>query len=214
MKKICLLILLAGLSACAVVPDEIAVNEGAQLVNFESVSTLDLKPPQSGQMARWGGEIVKVENKPDHSEIEIVFYDAQNTGKPNIGKNSPGRFIAVVPGFIDPLVIESGRLITVVGNIGNNIQGQIGEQNYRYPSIETQGYYVWQKTSEVEIEGHYTPSIYGPRTAHRGFSKYGWITPWYDPFWQFPTRQRVRVKHKDGGAIGERVKDDKENDDQ
>jgi len=202
-----------GLSACKIVPDEIAVNSDAQLVAFESIDTQQNVPAQSGQLARWGGEIVKVENKAEHSEIEIVFYDERSTGKPNVGGNSPGRFIAVVPGFIDPLVIESGRLITVLGSVGDNVQGRIGEQDYRYPSIYTEGYYVWQKTSEFDVEGHHNlrSSIYGHPHLHRGYTRYGWITPWYDPFWHFPTRQRVTVRHRDGGAVGGRVEDNPSN---
>lgn len=206
MKKAYLLLLLMGLGACSIVPDEIAVNPDTQLVNFESVNTQNKTPTQSGLTARWGGEIVKVENKPEHSEIEIVFYNERSSGKPNVGANSPGRFIAIVPGFIDPLVLEAGRLITVVGNVGDTVQGQIGEQNYRYPTIDTQGYYVWQKTSEYEVETpHFNSAIYGPPFAHRGYTKYGWITPWYDPFWHFPMRQRVIVRHQDGAAVGGRV---------
>jgi len=43
-----------------------------------------------------------------------------------------------VAGFIDPLVFEKGRLITFLGELGEPLEGIIGEQTYVLPSFVSQ----------------------------------------------------------------------------
>jgi outer membrane lipoprotein len=164
------------ITGCAIVPNEIDVNESEKLVSFEAVSKDKENLSAKGEKARWGGKIVSVVNKKDVSEIEIVYFPENRYGKPVTGDDSSGRFKAVVEGFIDPVVFESGRLITVVGEVGDITLDIIGEQEYQYPTLKAQGYYMWKEKRPMEA---YAFSPFGFRPGfHPGF-----FYPWYDPFW-------------------------------
>ncbi|MFC3120548.1 Slp family lipoprotein [Agaribacter flavus] len=198
MKTLGILICILGLSACSTIPQEISVNENAKLIHYTNIDTSQASPTQKGELARWGGKIVGVENKKDVSEIEVVLFPEGNAGKPNVGGESPGRFKAVVEGFVDPLVFETDRLITVVGKVGDFSQGLIGEQNYTYPTVDAVGYYMWKKTEEVQVDNiGFSPFLYS-RHYRRNF-----FNPWYDPFGGH--RERYRVIYNGGHSQGKKV---------
>lgn len=204
------------LSACTVVPDPIDVADNTNLVSFEeaSASIVSVGPIASGQplvlasgqKARWGGKIVSVVNKQDVSEIEVVFFPENSFGKPITSMPSAGRFKAVVDGFVDPLVFEPGRLITVVGELTDSQVGVIGEQEYTYPTINAKGYYMWKETTDVNVEiDTFAFSPFGYRAGfHRNF-----FNPWYDPWLRNHQRGRIRVDKYDGHSQGGTVKPSK-----
>jgi outer membrane lipoprotein len=153
-----------------------------------------------GEKARWGGRIVSVENKQDASEIEVIFFPAGLNGKPRTGEESEGRFKAIVPGFVDPLVFEKDRLITIVGNVSEPATGIIGEQAYTYPTLNAVGYYMWKQSSDLEVRNvGYQPFFFGSP-----FYRMGWSS-WYDPWGPSFHRSRVRVIEHNGHSQGSRV---------
>jgi outer membrane lipoprotein len=206
--------MLLALSACSVVPDPIQVTDENVLVPFDTVMNDPQASNVAGQSARWGGRIVGVENKKEVSEIEVVFFPDSSTGKPRIGQESTGRFKAVVEGFVDPLVFVQGRLITVVGEVTAPLTGIIGEQEYTYPTLNAQGYYMWKQTTEVDVDqigfvpfharGFRGNVFYGNPYLISPFYRNAW-SPWFDP-WGPGFRSRVRVTHNVGHSQGATVK--------
>ena len=164
------------ISGCTMVPEQIDVAENQNLVSFETLSKDKSNNSVKGEKARWGGKIVSVTNKKDVSEIEIIYFPENRFGKPITGDESSGRFKAVVDGFIDPIVFEQGRLITVVGEVGDMQMDIIGEQEYQYPTLSAQGYYMWKESRAAEAYA------FSPFFFRAGFHP-GFFNPWYDPFW-------------------------------
>ncbi|WP_229333442.1 Slp family lipoprotein [Glaciecola sp. MH2013] len=164
------------LAGCAVYPDQIDVADDVNLVSYEQI--LNGESAGTGSMARWGGEIVAVENKADYSEIEILHYQNNHYGKPRATAQSAGRFKVRVRDFIDPLVFSKGRLVTFIGEIGEPAEGVIGEQTYVYPVLLADGYHMWKKTQDYDIAAfHFSPFspfwAFGPRFGyHRGWRFY------------------------------------------
>jgi outer membrane lipoprotein len=201
---------LATLGGCTVVPKPIDVAKNESLIPFEQVSaqTQTLEASQQtapltaqGEKARWGGKIVSVENKKDVSEIEVVFFPENSFGKPRTGEPSAGRFKAVVKGFVDPIVFEQGRLITVVGEVGDIQTGLIGEQSYQYPTLNALGYHMWKQTTDVEVDTF----AFAPFGYYAGYNR-SFFSPWYDP-WHFRSyRQRLRFTHNNGHQQGATVR--------
>ena len=212
-KVLSLFALIFAVSACSVVPEPIQVADENTLVPFEDVFNNLESDAQVGKKARWGGRIVAVENKKDVSEIEVVFFPESSVGKPRIGEESGGRFKAVVDGFVDPLVFEQNRLITVVGEVGKAQTGIIGEQDYTYPTLNALGYYMWRQTTEVDVDqigfvpfngrGFYGSAFFGSPFYVSPFYRHAW-SPWYNP-WGPNLRTRVRVIHNDGHTQGAKV---------
>jgi outer membrane lipoprotein len=177
------------LSGCAVYPDQINVDDEANLVSYQDIVNGNVTGV--GSKARWGGEVVAVENKADYSEIEILFFNNNHYGKPRSTAESAGRFKVRVRDFIDPLVFSQGRLVTFVGELGEPTEGLIGEQRYVYPVLLADGYHMWKQTKDYEISSfHFSP-----------FSPFWAVSPGfrYHRGWRFYEHGgTVRVKVKDG----------------
>jgi outer membrane lipoprotein len=215
-KQLAMLVMLTSLSACTIVPEQIDVAQETKLIPFDLVnaSAISVGPSlddeqQSqassslvGGKARWGGKIVSVVNKKDVSEVEVVFFPENRFGKPLTSMASSGRFKAIVEGFVDPLVFEQSRLITVVGMVSDSQKGIIGEQEYLYPTLNAKGYYLWKESTDVRVEiDSFAFSPFGYRSSFN----HSFFNPWYDPW--LLNRQRGRVKvyryngHSQGGSV-------------
>lgn len=96
-----------------------------------------------GTTVRWGGVIAKVENKTTQTWIEIISYQLKKRGRPLLGNQSAGRFIASYDGFVDPLIYTEGREITVAGTISGKTDKSIGEFVYSYPIVTVTASHLW-----------------------------------------------------------------------
>ncbi len=115
MKKLVLVSLIFVLGACANRPPAPISEVPHDNPSLRQVR-LDIDA-YLGRDVRWGGIINGVENRSDGTWIEIVRYDLRDDGRPREGGKSDGRFIASFGDFVDPVVYEAGRPLTVVGRI-------------------------------------------------------------------------------------------------
>ncbi|MFC4699768.1 Slp family lipoprotein [Glaciecola siphonariae] len=199
-KYFAILAALATLSACSMVPEPIQIADNTPLMSFDKVINSDDALSAQGEKARWGGRIVSVQNKKDVSEIEVIYFPEGHNGKPKTDQQSEGRFKAIVPGFVDPLVFEKDRLITIVGNVSAPEVGIIGEQNYTYPTLNAAGYHMWKQSTDIEVRNvGYQPFFYASPFYNRGWS--AWHNPWRPNYY----RSRLRVSkyngHSQGGSV-------------
>jgi outer membrane lipoprotein len=190
-----LAILIVG---CAIVPEQIEVADDENLVSFESI--INGSETGQGTKARWGGEIVSVENKKEYSEIEILQYPNNHYGKPRSNLDSEGRFKVQVAGFLDPLVFKAGRLITFIGELGEPTEGVIGEQTYVYPVLLASGYYMWKETEDYRVSGIF----YSDLSPYWGF---GLRRDYWRPYGFYHSRATIRVQTNSSksGATGARA---------
>ena len=127
-----------------------------------------------GQRVRWGGEIAKVDNRPDHTLVEVVSRPLEKGGRPRSSDATGGRFLARIPGFIDPAVYKADRLFTVTGTVTGSVVRKVGEYPYRYPVVDVESYHLWEPLTPAY--GYPYPGPYRP------WYPYGWYDPlWYDP---------------------------------
>ncbi len=139
-------------------------------IRFESATHLPLQQavqqPEAhkGTSVRWGGLVARVENRPEDTLVEIVGQPLDSMGRPETTDSTGGRFIALVPGFLDPVIYEPGREITVVGALGDAIAGKIGDHNYKFPVVISSGYHLWQERPDYYYVGvpysHWDPFWY------------------------------------------------------
>ncbi len=116
-----------------------------------------------GQSIRWGGEIIAIENKPDHTQIIVLSKPLDKDGEPQSTQKHHGRFIAQVKYFLEPSRYTAGREITVVGKYTHTIERMIGEYPYRYPVVMAEHLHLWPEP--VKHDPDY------------------WYDPWYDPWY-------------------------------
>ena len=92
MKKIILLAVCLLLVACASKPPAAISKNPPENLTLTRVR-MDIER-YIGSEVRWGGVSSKVENKSDHTWIEIVRQNLQDNGRPRSSGKSDGRFIA------------------------------------------------------------------------------------------------------------------------
>lgn len=150
------------LGACSSVPKELAYEPENQLVAYQpALGGMEGKP------ARWSGVIAAVHNKADQSVIEMVYLPLKSNGVPEQTEQSQGRFLAIMRGFIDPVLYAKGRSLTVLGTITQPVDSQIDEHQYRFSVLNVTGSKLWPPVKEVEV-----------RYIDRDFDD-----PFYDPVW-------------------------------
>jgi len=124
------------------------------------------------QKVRWGGVILRTENKQNASWLTIVAFPLTDSGQPRLYDQSTGRFIAVSNDFLEPLTYSSAREITVTGTLVRTETSPVGEFPYAYPVIQVADYYLWPESPKVDP----------------GYPPYWWYDPWYSP-WYGPHHQ-------------------------
>lgn len=137
-------VLLAGCASA--VPERIRT-EPADAPGLAAV--LNAPAHYIGKTMRWGGVIVALSNRAEETRIEIVAKPLASSGGVKPSDKSPGRFIARVPGFLDPAVYVPTRLITVVGSLEGSEQGRIGDYPYAFPVVKVEAHYLWPRVEPV-----------------------------------------------------------------
>ncbi|HFE48581.1 MAG TPA: hypothetical protein ENJ21_04625 [Chromatiaceae bacterium] len=101
----------------------------------------------AASLVQWGGSIITTKNLPNGTQLEVLAYPLNGSGKPRTGESPAGRFIAFSPSFLDPLEYRSGRLVTVSGRIRGLVAAKVGEADYRYPEVEVESLFLWPRVS-------------------------------------------------------------------
>jgi len=127
-----------------------------------------------GQNVRWGGTIVKVENRENESWIEVVGKPLGYYGRPDESDRSLGRFLVRIEGFVDPAIYREDRDLTIFGTLEGRVTGRIDEHAYSYPLVRAKSYYLW---TEYYARTRY-PYRYYYYPYHYRFH-YGYHYPFY-----------------------------------
>ncbi len=91
----------------------------------------------------WGGRIVKVTNLADRTEVELLAYPLDRSQRPQPDNPAAGRFIAVVPGYLEPLNYPPGRPMTISGRIKGTRASKVGDADYVFPLVSVDDYHLW-----------------------------------------------------------------------
>ncbi len=134
-------VMLVWLAGCAsgvpvVIRDGIATSPGLAEVQAQPAQYL-------GQRVRWGGSILKVRNRSETTEIEVLAKPLDRFGEPNTEVGGIGRFIVEFAGFKDPSDYPLDRLLTVVGTITKVEVRPVGDFPYNYPVVASETQHLW-----------------------------------------------------------------------
>lgn len=158
----CTLALAVLLAGCATYPEVVRVSDESMLVSYAAVTQNKV---QQGT-ARWSGVIASVKNNATNTRLEIVYFPAAAGGRPQVSDQTPGRFVAYVKGFVDPLVYAQGKPITVLGQLASPESGHVEQYQYLFPVIQDATVYLWPKKQErVEVD---TFPMWDPYWGMRG----------------------------------------------
>ncbi len=125
-----------------------------------------------GQRVRWGGTIAEIDNAVDHTLVYVVARELHDSGRPTRNDASTGRFVAVLEGFHDPVILAPGRELTAVGELQEATRATVGEFDYLYPVVRAELHRLWPRREPR----HY---------HHHHYHPYYYHDPWY-PYHYFP----------------------------
>jgi outer membrane lipoprotein len=170
-----LLLLSILISACSSMP---TVLKNAPAVDVNLGEVLGNANRYRGTPVRWGGTIIEVENEADVTEIQVLYYPLDKSGRPRLDKKTQGRFIVQSPNFLDPAIYKKDSEITVTGNIKGEVERSIGKKMLALPLVEIGNIYLWP-------EEDYRDVYYGPYMGYYPYyyypySRFGYYYyPWY-----------------------------------
>ena len=93
----------------------------------------------------WGGVIVATTNLKDTTQLEVLAYPLDSDMWPRQSNPPLGRFLAVHPGYLEPVDFAAGRVVSMVGTLAGTREGVIGEMRYTYPLLNIDQLHLWPR---------------------------------------------------------------------
>lgn len=116
----------------------------------------------SGSEVRWGGHIISVHNQAESTLIEVLSRKLSKNGKPVSDSKSRGRFMARIPGFLEPQEYPKDRLLTVTGKMDEVMEQAVGSYPYPYPVVDVEAYHLWPEVQSYSHRRYYYDPFYDP----------------------------------------------------
>lgn len=91
----------------------------------------------------WGGKILDVRNRADTTEVQVIAYPIDAAQRPDQRAPTEGRFIVVLPGYVEPLDFPAGRFLTVRGHLDGTRVGRVDDHDYVYPLLRRDALHLW-----------------------------------------------------------------------
>ena len=149
-KILLLTFLISLLSGCVSTP---VFDTSAVAKSLTPQSVIAEPAGSRGQTVLWGGTILDIQNLKDSTRIEVLAYPLGSSQRPVTGSKPLGRFIIHQQGFLEPATYSQGRLISVVGSVGESQSGNVGESAYTYPVINAGQLHLWPPASNQTRTG-------------------------------------------------------------
>ncbi len=182
MKKPLVIILACFiLYSCVPILSEQYMKQG---IYNDPISEIKQKPVSSrGKLYILGGIIVKTTVTKKGSLIEALFVPVNSRGYLKGLRATDGRFLALYKGkeFLDPLIFDKKREITLAGEFIEMRRGKIDEADYTYPFFEIKEIYLWQELPERDYY-NYPPYPYPHWNYRNRF--HDPLYP-YNPWWYY-----------------------------
>ncbi len=150
-----LMTLLLFLIGCSGLPTKMRGNNYSRL-NLSTVKTNILA--YQHQAFRWGGTVIKVLNKKNSSQIQLLYYPVSRYGRPLIEQKTEGRFAITSPLFLDPAIYKEGTEITVTGILSGEIKQKIGKKILTLPLLTVNNIHIWPDRQRIDEQAYpYSP---------------------------------------------------------
>ncbi|HET9835958.1 MAG TPA: Slp family lipoprotein [Rhodanobacteraceae bacterium] len=104
----------------------------------------------------WGGRVVTVRNFPDHSEVEMLDYPLDSSQRPRVNETAAGRFIALMPGYVESMDYPEGTLMTLRGTLAGTRAGKVGNADYVFPLVQVAQSHRWTPREMEQGKSHFS----------------------------------------------------------
>ena len=171
------------LSGCASLAPQNESSTTAESATTPAIADV-LEQPDGFQdsAVHWGGTIASVEFKDDNTWVEVIQRPLNRRGIPVASDLSEGRFLAVIPGFLEPTDYKTGQTITLTGNLDGSETRAIGDGSYDYPKVAVADHQLWTRSTRLASNGR------------RGY--------YYAPYYKWPFRSSISIGFGSRSAFG------------
>ena len=153
--------LVAAVSGCATSPMSKSMRAEAKSNRKVTVATVSKSPSAFvGTEVIWGGEILKVVNETNGSEIYLSEIALGPGGAPVYPIKSRGIFIAKSSGTLDPASYQPGRVITLGGKISGQETDAADPTAPKYPLVTMQEIHFWKLQSRASRDALFEPTLH------------------------------------------------------
>jgi outer membrane lipoprotein len=111
-----------------------------------SIAAIDVQQaPEQFHSAEivWGGRIVAVENREDTTEVEVISYPLDRDQSPLTDAPTQGRFLLVLPGYVEAYDYPVGRHLSVHGQLIGTRVGRVQDYEYVFPLVRARQVHIW-----------------------------------------------------------------------
>ncbi len=147
--------------ACSTLPTNI---KNPPIVDIQLNQVVKNSSQYLNQPVRWGGTVIDVENEPDKTTLQVLFYPLDYFGRPRINQPALGRFVSVSTQFLDPAIYSTGTELTIAGIVQKTIVKKIGQKEVPIPVITMTNHHIWPQYRQTEDwDYNYNYRYYGYR---------------------------------------------------
>lgn len=107
----------------------------------------------------WGGVLLGTSVLGDTTQLEVLAHPLDRRQRPMTGRASEGRFLIVVDGYLETIDYAPGRLVTVLGTLGEVREGMVGEATVRYPVVHSDELHLWSGNAGSDERPRFTFGI-------------------------------------------------------
>ena len=173
-NRIAALLIIGGLGAavsgCATSPMSKSMRAEAKSNRKVTVATVSKSPSAyMGTEVIWGGEILKVGNETNGSEIHLSEIALDRYGTPVYPVKSRGIFIAKTSGTLDREAYQPGQVVTLGGKIAGQEIDTADPAAPQYPLVMVQEIRFWKLEKQVSRDARLEPAFYDQ------YSPTGWV---------------------------------------
>ena len=141
-KSVLALFLFLLMTGCTSVLSNQIVREADDKVAFPDL--LQKPDRYRGAVVIVGGQIIETVVRENETWVQVLQLPLGWQQQPDITAASQGRFLVVYQRFVDPLIYEKGRKITVGGVVQGGRVITINGKLYTVPSILERESYLWK----------------------------------------------------------------------
>jgi outer membrane lipoprotein len=85
----------------------------------------------------------RTDNRETQTEVTVLAYPLDAAQRPVPAAGTRGRFIIVLPGYVERHDYPDGLFVTLIGRLAGSRAGQVGEHAYVFPLVEAAHVHRW-----------------------------------------------------------------------
>ena len=153
------------LSGCSVISQEIRQDVTRDVTIMAVQSNPEM---YQGRKVIWGGSIISLKNLKDFTVIQVLQHPLDVRDRIKTRKESSGRFLVVVSGYLDGEIYKKEKEIIVAGTLDGVRVEPINEMEYAYPVLKPIEMKLFDPIDDSTYERlspfHYPPYYYAPHS--------------------------------------------------